>query len=321
VLAGTGTEDRAGTVLLASQDWKYLALLSKRDGGDNAKLFLINTSNDSVITMDEGNATFGPVGWSGHSFIYIVNRLDKKSWEPNASALKAFSADSGKIAVLDQTIGGGNNDTNYFQEFYAGTYILNNEIVFAKSYNKSGGWGPNEVHASLNTIHADGSSKRTVKTWDGVENQYGYGGVFLSTTPYDADGIYVATQATDPSHLYKYENGQVSTVSGKTAQDVYGTQYNTYLFSPSNKQTFWSEARDGKQTLFVGDDDGNNGKQIATLSDYTAYGWYTDNYLLVSKNGSELYIMPTNGGKALKITDYYKPNFNGAGYGKGYGAF
>jgi len=35
VLAGTGKEDRNNTVLLASSDWKYLALLSLRDGGNN----------------------------------------------------------------------------------------------------------------------------------------------------------------------------------------------------------------------------------------------------------------------------------------------
>src|SRR6202008_1449233 len=31
VLAGTGKEEDRGTVLLASRDWKYLALLSRRD--------------------------------------------------------------------------------------------------------------------------------------------------------------------------------------------------------------------------------------------------------------------------------------------------
>ena len=72
-------------------------------------------------------------------------------------------------------------------------------------------------------------------------------------------------------------------------------------------------------TLFIGDSSGGSGKQIATLSDYDTYGWYTDDYLLVSKNGSELYIMPVSGGTPIKISDYNKPAQNFNGYGGGYG--
>ena len=75
--------------------------------------------------------------------------------------------------------------------------------------------------------------------------------------------------------------------------------------------------------MFIGDNDGGSSKQIAKLSDYQAYGWFSENYLLVSKNGSELYILGTDGiakdADALKITDYHKPSFSFPGYGGGYG--
>jgi len=96
-----------------------------------------------------------------------------------------------------------------------------------------------------------------------------------------------------------------------------------YLASPSGNSTFWSEPRDGKNSLFVGDQAGSNAKQIASLSDYQTYGWYSEDYLLASKNGSELYIFGSEGIKkesaALKITDYHKPVLNYPGYGGGYG--
>jgi Tol biopolymer transport system component len=91
------------------------------------------------------------------------------------------------------------------------------------------------------------------------------------------------------------------------------------LLSPSGSNSFWAEARDGKSALFVGDQDGKNPKQVASLSEYTSYGWFTDDYLLVSKGSSELYIMSKAGGKPQKITDYYKPSVNYQGYGGGYG--
>ena len=82
------------------------------------------------------------------------------------------------------------------------------------------------------------------------------------------------------------------------------------------------EPRDGKNTIFNGDSEGKNSKEIATLSEFIPYGWYTDDYVLVSKGGSELYV--TGSGfstKPLKVTDYHKANFNSIGYGGGYGGF
>jgi hypothetical protein len=118
---------------------------------------------------------------------------------------------------------------------------------------------------------------------------------------------------------YAYEGGKLTSTSSVDDQKFFGNAYPTYLVSPSDSHTFWAEARDGKNVLFVGDQDGKNSKQVAALSDYTAYGWYGDDYLLVSKNSSELYIMPIAGGTPIKVTDYHKPVFDGRGYSYGYG--
>jgi hypothetical protein len=84
VLAGTGTEDDQDTVLLASRDWKHLALKAKRDG-KAAKLYLIETDNDTMTTMDNTNATFNPVGWYDDNFVYTLDRnefsiMQTKTW-------------------------------------------------------------------------------------------------------------------------------------------------------------------------------------------------------------------------------------------------
>jgi hypothetical protein len=76
--------------------------------------------------------------------------------------------------------------------------------------------------------------------------------------------------------------------------------------------------------LFVGDKNGENGTAIASLSDYSTYGWFSDDYLLLSKGGSELYIVPANrpissSNQPIKITNYFKPGINYPGYGYGYG--
>jgi|GEM_PF-5478260 len=125
-----------------------------------------------------------------------------------------------------------------------------------------------------------------------------------------------------PETEIEYEDGKFAAkpdVTDATYNQVSQT-YPTYLTSLSDNQTFWSDQHDGKNTLFVGDDEGKDGKQIASLSEYVPYGWYSDAYLLVSKNSSELYIMATDGSTPpQKISDYYRPPITYRGYGGGYG--
>jgi hypothetical protein len=96
--------------------------------------------------------------------------------------------------------------------------------------------------------------------------------------------------------------------------------------SPLSDKVLWQEYRDGKNALFVGDAHGNNAKTIGTLSDYATYGWFGDEYILLSKGGSELYVARSDTtlsdtNKPLKVTDYYKPQNSYPGYGYGYGGF
>ncbi|HSW98811.1 MAG TPA: hypothetical protein VLF71_03160 [Candidatus Saccharimonadales bacterium] len=326
VLAGTGSEDKFNTVLLASQDWQYLALLSKRDGGANAKLFVINTANDSLATMDEGDADFTLAGWSGHNFVYTVDRHGMQQWQAGRQELKSYDADSGKVATLDQNAAGGTSTSVYFSESIDKAYILKGQVVYAKDLFASTLSDAGSHQATLNTVKPDGSGKQVVKGWT-FSLPYAYYStvsVTIDARPYEPSGLYVAAyfnpQPSSPdTNLYDYSGGKLTTVTGKITSDVLNEIYPTYLFSPSNSKTFWSEPRDGKNTLFVGDDDAQGGKEVASVSDYQTYGWYTDAYLLVSKNGSELYAMPAAGGTPLKITDYYKPSASFYGYGGGYG--
>lgn len=327
VLAGTGNEDRYTTSLLASRDWKYLALLSKRSG-DTASLYLIDTTNgDKLSTIDQGaGANFTLVGWSGDRFIYRVDRPSVQNWQPNAQAIKSFEPTTGSLLLLDQTQGSGTDANWYARQSLQDVYLTGNQVVYTKNWDGYG-MAPEYIlagkRAELDTINADGSSARTIKSF--APNTYptfsnGYTSIGATTVLYEPAGLYVGFSHDSTTDYYDYEDGKLtadpSITDDKFQSAAYGT---TYLLSPSGSSTFWADQRDGKSTLFVGDADGKNQKQIAALSDYKNYGWFTDNYLLVSKNSSELYIMPAGGGMASKITDYYKPNINYQGYGGGYG--
>jgi hypothetical protein len=320
VLAGTGHEEDGNTVLLASRDWKYLALLSRR-AGSSPSLYLIDTSNDSLSTIDEGNASFSLNGWVNDDFVYTVTRNDVQLWQANRQALKSFSAASKKITVLDQTSASGTGSFDYATELLGDVYGYDSQVYYI--INWSGGINAaaaiSAKQATFNSIKPDGSAKKAIKSF-GLAPGTTAIDVSLDQRVEQPDKINLHFSDGTKDNFYTYSNGQVKDNSSLTTDTFYSTTYPTYLESPSGSSTFWSESRDGKNTLFLGDSDGENGKQIATLSPYATYGWYTDNYLFVSKDSSELYIMAKSGSQApIKISDYHKPAYTFQGYGGGYG--
>lgn len=319
VLAGTGKEDKNNTVLLASRDWKYIALLSKRDGGEYAKLFLIETDDDKLTTMDEGEATFEVFGWSGDRFVYKVTREKMKSWEPKRQALKSYHAPGKKITTLAETAAEG-SESGYVYEYFDSIFVLDQTIAFTTSWNSGNNgyalW--QNKRASLNSVLADGSQKKKIKD---------YNDHYLQTRTAEFGEIYIRYHENEDDYenekVDEYRDGKVSVADLKPG-DFYNEPYPFYSVSPSGNKTLWSESRDGKNAFFVGDAKGENGKEIGRADEYSTYGWFSDNYLLLTKKSSEMYILPADGidgglEKALKISDYYKPDYYNRGFGYGYG--
>lgn len=316
VLEGTGREVDYQTSLLASRDWKYLALLAKRDS-DKPKIYLINTSTDKLSVIDEGDADFQLAGWSDHRFIYSLTRKKPNVWDDKRQALKSFDAESTQLVTLDETSGKNNNQYDYAYEELANIYILKDRIVYTKDWNLAY-YAQKYANkkAAIMSIKSNGENKQRVKEFS--EESF----VYLNARLYAPEEIYFFVGTSDSkTTFYEYENGKV--VGAGIDQDKYHSYYPTYLISPSGGKTFWFEPRDGKNTLFVGDADAENSKEIASVTEYTPYGWFSDDYLLVSKKGSELYIMSRNHPKnePVKVSDYHRPGLSYPGYGRGYGGF
>ncbi|MEX1995668.1 MAG: carboxypeptidase-like regulatory domain-containing protein [Candidatus Saccharimonadales bacterium] len=315
VLAGTGKEESSGTVLLASRDWKYLALLSRREG-NQANLYLIETATDKLTTLDEGNARFDLVGWSDNYFVYKVTRLTYSDWQAKKYVIKNYNAQTKQLAILDQSQAAGNSGASYAYESLDDIYALGDTVVYTKVWFDYGFEGNDFLKGKVSglfSIRNNGTNKKSIKTFTADKLYYIY------VTPSKASELYVEFDQPDDTVYVRYSGGSVQEVK---ADDI-PEEYDTYLLSPSGNESFWTEQRDGKERLFVGDKDGLNGQEAGALNNHTAYGWHSDNYLLVSKNESELYILPKSGIsdtiKPLKITDYHKPAQDFRGYGGGYG--
>ena len=324
VVAGTGNEDDRRTSLLASRDWKYLALYAKR--GDESALYLIDTATGKLETMDEGKELqFTLVGWSGHRFLYEVER-EKPGYEAGAEALKSYYAPGRQLDVIDSNAAGKKDsyDGAYdatSQNLHSFYILKNNQIVYVKSWNGEESRLGNH-QTEITSISASGDNQRTLKAYSAKKISN------IEAKLYTPQEIHFRVWDNNYKRLENVMTVNGAIVPVPPAQQKFDQDYPTFLISPNGKRAFWSEPRDGKNVLFVGDDNATAGtkEQLTNLAAHAAYGWVTDDYVLLQKDGSELYITTLDQLKnnkdsqsAVKISDYHKAATNFAGYGYGYG--
>jgi hypothetical protein len=304
VLAGTGNEN-TNTELIASPDWKYLVLLARRSGS-TASLYLINTTNGNTLTtVDSSNAIFNLIGWSGDTFVYTISRNDLSSWQTGQQQLKALDAATGQTTPLDQTQASGQQG-NYVAQYFSSPYIMGDQVVYAKNWEGSGQQITSQ-QAELDSIGIDGSNHKVIKTFGLAAGAQTYN-LSISLRMPQPNELYIedasdgGVSGTDT--FYTYENEQVTSNASLTESTFDSTSYPAYLISPSGNNSFWSQPSSAGNTLVIGDSNGQNQKLIAPSSSYTPYGWYDNEYILVSKN-SQLYVLPVTGGTPLKIGSYF----------------
>lgn len=313
IIAGTGNEDRYATNLMQSKDGKYLALYAQREG-KAPKLYLVETATSKLTVMDEGTtASFQMIGWSDHYFVYVVQRSGYNAWQPRAQALKSFNAETAKINVLDESQATGTNNYDYTYNIFGTVTIMPDGLVYGCTWyaNYWSGYLLAGKSASLQFVKPDGTGKRSIQSFTMPSASY----FAINTYPYAKPSmLYVlVNDATGGSQtVYVYNAGKLTASPSTTSQQVYMAAAPTYLLSPNGQKTLWSDSRDGKNVLFVGDSKAENSKQIGSFTDQSAYGWSGDAYILTSKKGSELYIMSADGGNQIKITDYFSsPGYRG----------
>jgi hypothetical protein len=295
-------------------------LKAKRESAHPA-LYIIDTKTDKLSQIDGPTSDYQLIGWYGHNFVYDAVGLNMSRYQAGREMVKNYNAERDDLKPIDQNLAEGTASSYSYQSFY--NFYLVDGIV---AYNTQ--WYTYDAGGDTVDLGAKTAAIRGINVTSGAKKDYqtfsaksvGY----MQAALYEPNGVYYSVYTSDDNKTvyYSFED-QKASLTGTLDPAALTKQYPTYLLSPSGKQTFWTEVRDGKNTLFTGDAVAKSKKQIAALSDYAPYGWFSDNYVLVSKSGSELYVMPSSGpakGKTpLKVTDYYKPEQTYAGYGYGYG--
>lgn len=309
ILKGTGKEEPNTTVLIASRDWRYMVLKAQRTGSQ-AAMYLIDSSSDKLTEFDSGNANFTPIGWSGDSFIYDAVRNTVATSQTGHEQIKAYDASRGQLNLLDQTQAEGDGNNFIYQSFY-NFNIIGDQLIYNLQWYSSGTAELAKKSNAIRGVLATGQNKKDHQTIPASGTGY-----IQAALAKPQEVVFASYNFQDSkTSFYEFKNGAAKS-STTVNQSSFNKLYPIYITSPSGQQSAWSELRDGKQVVLLADAMGNNPKALPNLAGYTVYGWYSSDYLLVSKNNSELYIVSSSGNKTpAKLTDYYQPTQNQGSYG------
>jgi len=308
-VAATGKENDQDTMMMASTDWKYVVLGANREG--RTRLYLFNTADNSLTKIDDDDASYQMIGWSGSSFAYVAQR-SRLIWQPGQHAIKTYAAESRKLTMVDENQAGGTSYYNNYMQYLTTPVIVGGRMIYGRSWGASNAADLTDKKTQLISATMAGA-KRILKEFDSAT--YGIN----QTRQYAPNGIYINVYSGIDSKGTVYDiNGDSVTQSTMDEAALNVANLPVRLVSPSTIKTAWHELRDGKYRIFTGDANGRTPRQLSPIG-YRVYGWYTDNYLLLTKNGSELYIYPADGSvsEPVKITDYHKPTneWMGGAYG------
>ncbi len=301
VLAGTGYESLSATQVSQSADGKYVALITQRSNSDTKpQLYMIAASDDKPLAIDTGKADFSIIGWAGDNLVYTVTRNDINYWQSGQNKLKIYAADTGKTTLLDQSTAVGDS-TSYAYELFSNVQILKNTITYTKvwgSYNSQATNLLDNRVSTVNSIDPVGSSHKVLGSYPALDS------VQVRQNAPNSIDIWHQEYSSGANHYYEYTvGGSLKSIDTMSSDKFYDGSFGYYL-SADMTRSLWAEPVDGKNRIMVGDSLGAGSTKVADVSDYSPIAWFGSDYVLVTKDNSELYVMSAAGSDAFKITNF-----------------
>ncbi len=314
VLQGTGKELDGETSLLPSPGWTSLMLIARRDA-DRAKLYSLNT-NGQLKLVDDADVTYQPIGWVAGRFYYKTVSNSLAGWQNKSETIVSYNAESGQRQEVDSTLGSGTGYYDMVTQHIAAPAIVDGKVVYVKYWNYGTYVAEKGRSSSIVAVTVEGNIKTVLKEVPATTDIY-------ADATLTKPGVYVVRlgRPDNSKEYYQYAAGKVAAAA--IDDTAFYNNRVSYQMSPDGSRAFWAEVRDGKTIAFEASKDLTGGTQVSA-TDYAPYGWYTDSYVLYSKNMSELYIAPAGSSLdgAHKISDYHKAaGYQGYGWGAGGSAY
>ncbi len=303
VVPASASATPANTHMLASPDSKYIAV-TMPDAANTPTLYVYNVAKKNFVSIGQSPLGMNIYGWTPDDILIytaVANGIPDDGGSGSKLIAYNASSKSPKPYRLDTANIGGFNSFSSSQQNYNSVIVLNDDNVLFSKY-----WTgvPATIASSSTTITAIlGSSNKVFQIPESQQSltpttNYSSPPKFIYTSP-NTVAIAYTNAATNKVSYFTFAKGKIT---ASTAQALATTIANPptsspYYLSPSGAYQMWSRLVDGKTTIYVGDKNGGSAKAIANFDNYqyTPYGWWTDDYILLNSNGLKLSIIPASG--------------------------
>lgn len=283
IVKGTGQESLSNSKLLSSPDWKYLILETSRGVGQPA-LYLINTSTNKLTQIDGSNNIYKLIGWNKDLFVYDSLNSSLPTNSASREQIKSYNASTMQLNQLDSNLVNTSGSSFAYQSFY-NFDLLPNYLLYNTQWNSPSSFDLSTVSGTIRGIEPSGNNKKEYQSF--ASNTTGT----IVAARYQVSSVYYSVPNTvlNQSAFYNYSDGGVSNDATINASNFSQT-YPEYYLSPSGEQSLWTNG----QGTYLGDQIGLNQKTLKVPTGYSAYGWFDNVYILLSKQ-NQLYIVTPDG--------------------------
>jgi hypothetical protein len=297
---GALPQDASKMRVFMSPDTQYAAFYMPAVPYD--KLFIVHTKTAQVtaIPLQEGTPTL--LGWLQNELLFTSQKINIPVYTPEQTALYTYNTENKELKLLDKTLAEGTSETDYAAEYFGNFYINDTTLYYEKYWKASYYYGARLANKKI-VIHAYTRTNGTVliAAW-----QAGYDS-FVKSVQVGPKKYFVYVQQDGVKNsFWELQNQAVVESAVISAADFTNRTFPTYYVSPSGTLAVWQQQSKGKNDIFIGDEKGTSQTDFALQTDYSLYGWYSNDYVLVHKAGS-LYVVSRFGIKPtstpLKISD------------------
>jgi hypothetical protein len=298
ILGGGKAAALTNSQILDSSDSKYVAV-SIPDSQNVQTLYVYNTQNGNLVTIDQSSASDFINGWTPDDILIYTATAKVGSNGYSQASIMGYKATSPKAPpyTLDQARSNGDDGNSASQETYSSVNVLGDDYIELSKYYL--GSGNDTTAGSIDTALATDNNYGGTNSLQPLNysSNYTQAPKVVYTSPTSLV-LAFTNSTTKKVSYYTYAEGKASAVSGSSVADAlnYPPASSPYYLSPSGAAQMWSRVNGNSTTIYVGNKKGLDGVAVANLGNsYTPYGWWSDNYILLDKSGSGLYIMPASG--------------------------
>lgn len=302
IKTGGSTASAQNSDSLISPDAKYVAIVMP-DGSNTSNLYVYDISTGKVTSVSQSPVGITINGWtSDDTLVFTYDAVGISGDDGSGNSLCAYKATTpAKTYVLDtSTIGGFDSSTFAQQTYNSASVLSDNNVVFTKTWSGD----PDSLSSNPTTITTapvdvdQPFNTPVVQQSLNYANNYQIPPSIIYTSPSTLDMAFKNSQTGQVSY-FNYKGGNVNSASSSSVTDVLNkpTSSPEYFLSPTKTMQMWAHVGGNQTTVYTGDKNGLNPKAIATFNNtlFSPYGWWTNNYIILDKSGSALYIMPASG--------------------------